>query len=80
MPQYQHDCSRCKFIRPLTVSNKYYDVYRCPSLLHTSSWIARYGDEGGEYWSMPWDVLKGVDSEEGDTLLRMMQSIAREYE
>lgn len=43
-PKYQHDCEDCTFL------GHFYDhdVYTC-----RKSVIARYGDQGSQYWSLP---------------------------
>jgi hypothetical protein len=79
-PVYRHDCSTCTFVQNLTVDGTIYDVYRCAGPL-TSTWIARYNDEGPGYWSMPWEVLRTIPKDNDSTkLLKEMQRIAEEYE
>jgi len=80
-PVYQHDCTLCRFMQNLTVEGIVYDVYRCPkTAIGESTWLARYGDEGSEYWSMPWDVMKGIDVNVATPLTVEMLRIAREHE
>jgi len=79
-PNYMHDCNACQFIKNITVEGVDYDVYRCPGGPWVS-WIARYGDYGDDYWSMPWDVLRTIDPTEVSTpLLDAMYEIAMAYE
>lgn len=80
-PRYKHDCDTCEFIKCLTVEGKHYDVYRCTNTaIGESTWLGRYDDGDGHYWSMPWDVLKKVDPACGTEVLRAMREIARKRE
>lgn len=81
-PLYSHYCDSCEFIQNLTVEGVKYDVYRCThTSIGESTWLARYGDEDGNYWSMPWDVMKTVDTDvDGSALLREMLRIAAKHE
>lgn len=50
---FEHDCERCVYVLTTHGDNDY-DWYVCPdggSL--GSSVVARYGDDGPNYWSMP---------------------------
>lgn len=84
-PVFQHDCDACEFITNLTTNDAVevraeYDVYRCNAPTGPT-WIARYGNDGPDYWSMPWEILKAVDPK-GDVtpLLRRMQQVAKRWE
>jgi 3-methyladenine DNA glycosylase AlkD len=52
-PTFTHDCTKCEYLgTTLDASCKAHDWYVCDtSALPTV--IARYGDEGREYWSTP---------------------------
>ena len=80
-PTYQHDCDGCEFIEPIVVEGIVYDVYRCtgsPSSAIGPTWLARYDDPPGCYWSMPWGVLKTAEG--GTELLREVRALARSRE
>lgn len=47
-PKFQHDCKACYFIRNVNG----YDVYTC-----NGSIIARYGNDGPDYVSMPVEMF-----------------------
>ena len=51
-PQWKHDCERCTYLGSMHMSNHTSDWYVC-----TSSVIARKGDDGPDYWSMPKDMV-----------------------
>lgn len=59
-PIWKHDCELCKFMG----SYHGYDVYHCAqevfSAKNGGSFLARYGNESSEYWSMPSAILKGL--------------------
>lgn len=52
-PQYEHDCSQCRFERRGVAEGKQVDVYTCPAELMGPSMIIRFAEEEDEYWSMP---------------------------
>ena len=49
---FEHACSNCVYVLS-THGDQDYDWYVCPQGQYTTSVIARYGDEGSHYWSMP---------------------------
>lgn len=53
-PTYQHDCKECNFIGSMhtNMARNIADWYECGE-----SVIARLGDEGSDYWSMPKDLV-----------------------
>jgi len=53
MPKYTHDCDACTFLGTFFD----HDVYHCGDTLSRSI-VARYGNDGPEYASMPLMVLK----------------------
>jgi hypothetical protein len=57
-PTYTHDCKDCRFVASVRL-NQRYDVYRCPQGAGPlgDTLIARYGNDGPEYWSMDSGVL-----------------------
>ena len=91
-PEFTHDCDTCKYIGRISNSelveeagSSSFDVYRCSiEAGNGASYIARYGNKGHEYWSMPYDILSRVDvsGESGKTtlLLRSMRMVADQYE
>ena len=53
MSKWHHDCDEC--VGLFTEGGE--DWYVCPRSLGGGSLIARYGDEGPEYWSAPLSIL-----------------------
>ena len=52
--QFTHDCDECVFVEHIFG----HDWYVCPpSERRTGSVIARFSDDGPDYWSMPCDLL-----------------------
>ena len=51
-PQWKHDCTACTYIGSMHMHNHTEDWYVC-----SGSVIARKGDEGSDYWSMPKDMV-----------------------
>ena len=47
-PQLTHDCEACTFLGGKIVDGTFYDYYTC-----NESIIARFGNDGPEYASMP---------------------------
>ncbi len=57
-PYFTHDCDKCVFHGSAKIEGELYDFYSCPrDDADYVSIIARYGDEGPEYASMPLSVL-----------------------
>ena len=88
-PVFDHDCTACEYLgrlagfSPHEGEPQFFDVYRCPGSVLGPSYIARFGNKGFEYWSMPYDILKTVPTEPlGQTtrLLRAMKTIAVAHE
>lgn len=51
-PKYKHDCTNCVFLGPYAENNQHYDLYVCPNDGDKiSTVIARYSDDGPEYFS-----------------------------
>jgi hypothetical protein len=51
-PSYTHDCAKCKYLGSMFIGHQTADWYEC-----TDSVIARHGNDGPEYWSMPTDMV-----------------------
>ncbi len=51
-PQYQHDCTKCKFLGRFTSDGINYDLYFCvEGNGNRPTVIARYDNDGGDYAS-----------------------------
>lgn len=55
-PAYRHDCEACQYIGQTIGGGKLVDLYahrstRLGDISRDASLIARYGDDGPEYWS-----------------------------
>ncbi len=50
-PKWRHSCPKCVYLGTMFHGNNVLDWYECNST--DSSVIARHGDDGPEYWSMP---------------------------
>lgn len=60
-PRFTHDCSKCKYMGTFTDRlGETHDFYYCPDKVLGGSYIARFGDDGPEYSSMPGKVLETV--------------------
>jgi len=90
-PVFDHDCTACEYLgrlagfTPEPGNPQFFDVYRCPGGALGPSYIARFGNTDFEYWSMPYDILKTVPTDQmgrdnSTKLLRAMQKIANWYE
>lgn len=51
-----HDCDACKYIASSLGKNGLFDWYVC-----NDTTVARYGDDGPEYWSMPTRMITNDD-------------------
>lgn len=64
--RYIHDCINCTFLGNF----QQYDIYFCKQ---TESWksslIARYGSEGSQYASMPFDMIPRLAKDVPDNIL-----------
>lgn len=77
-PIYTHDCPKCKYLGSMFIGQHMADWYKC-----TDSVIARHGDDGPEYWSMPTGMvmddryLTALRQKDGATGYTHMQVLAR---
>jgi hypothetical protein len=78
-PKYKHDCDACAFIQVLELNGEHYDIYRCSNSAMPPTWIARFGSDGPDYWSMPYDILKELTASNTQLALRM-KDIATAWE
>lgn len=77
-PQYEHECSQCRFERRGYVNESAVDVYTCPAELMGPSMVVRFSSEEDEYWSMPVTLVDRVtdDDSQTDTLALARQVLA----
>jgi hypothetical protein len=54
-PSFTHGCEACSFLGHFTdlPSGESWDLYYCPSQVLGGSIVARHGDSGSEYASIP---------------------------
>jgi hypothetical protein len=52
-PEFTHDCTKCKFLGRTIGGGRMADLYYCESTLSPAmdTLIARYGNDGPEYYS-----------------------------
>ena len=55
-PKWTHDCEACEYIGSMHSDRGLLDWYTC-----NDSVIARYGDDGPEYWSTPRFIINNDD-------------------
>lgn len=51
-PKWQHDCTSCKYLGSIDQHRGHADWYECGE-----SVIARFGNEGSQYWSSVKDIV-----------------------
>jgi hypothetical protein len=56
-PKWTHDCGRCKYLGSMVVTGDTLDWYTCGTGFNKTV-IARRGDDGPDYWSMPVDIMR----------------------
>ena len=56
-PKWKHDCNKCEYLGSMVVTGNMLDWYTCGTGFNKTV-IARRGDDGPEYWSMPVDVMR----------------------
>lgn len=64
-PYHTHDCDGCTYLGSFTTpAGVPHDAYICISKtrLDSSSCILRYSSEGPEYHSLPWEIVKVLDT------------------
>lgn len=77
-PIYTHDCPKCKYLGSMFIGHHTADWYKC-----TDTVVARHGDDGPEYWSMPTSMvmddryLMALRQQDGATGYTHMQVLAR---
>lgn len=60
MNKWTHDCDKCRFLGQLNTDAGSYDLYHCQAALLGGSLIARYGSDGPEYMSVPFDMASST--------------------
>ena len=50
-PKWEHDCPKCRYLGSMFMAHDIADWYECEGV--DRSVVARYGNEGPNYWSMP---------------------------
>lgn len=55
-PKWKHDCAKCRYLGSTLFTSEVKDWYVCGDEAHKTV-IARHGDDGPEYWSVPTEVL-----------------------
>ncbi len=64
LKKFQHDCKSCIFINHLNG----YDCYICKNEFHAGgTLVARFSDEGKDYWSMPYGMFLNLSKTEMNT-------------
>lgn len=58
-PKFKHDCDGCIFLSWVPIGPEGHDLYFCPKC-DGGSIIARYGDEGSQYSSAPWQIAEQI--------------------
>lgn len=53
-PKWTHDCKKCEYLGSMFLGRGLADWYECKG--SDPSIIARFGDDGPDYWSMPKDM------------------------
>lgn len=51
-PKWKHDCDQCTYLGSMHMHNHTSDWYVCSRTV-----LARRGDDGPDYWSMPTDMV-----------------------
>jgi len=51
--RWKHDCSACTHMGGLVTPDGVYDLYHCRKQGELTTLVARYGNKGSEYASMP---------------------------
>lgn len=64
--RYRHDCDSCRFLG----ADSQHEWYFCKGIKSPhGTIIARSGDDPGDYWSCPLDVLKTADGPASQTMV-----------
>lgn len=58
-PKWKHDCPKCEYLGSMVVTGNMLDWYTC-GVDFQKTVIARHGDDGPEYWSMPVNIMRSV--------------------
>lgn len=72
-PHFQHDCYKCVFLGTIVHQEHPHDLYVCTKASYNTqtgpSLIARFGDKGHEYQSLPWSSLMNTSRWDRDPIL-----------
>jgi hypothetical protein len=60
-PKWKHDCHKCSYLGSTFLQRDLLDWYTCGTG-YNKTVIARHGDDGPEYWSLPVDVMRQGDT------------------
>lgn len=52
-PFFTHDCDKCKHLGSVHIKDTAYDLYVCSKGILAETLIARWSDEGQDYYSTP---------------------------
>lgn len=80
-PNWKHDCPKCKYLGSMLVGERTADWYECEGFDRCV--IARFNNEGSDYWSMPTDMvtddryLKARRASNGTRGIAYMQVLAQ---
>lgn len=86
-PRFQHDCDSCRFLGTIVSKYQpnapYVDLYACDDKSILKKWgpslIARYGSDGPDYSSMPFELVqehrKNINTDLVEAMDRHLQSV-----
>ena len=59
-PKWKHDCAKCNYLGSTYMQRELLDWYTCGTG-YNKTVIARSGNDGPEYWSVPVEINKQGD-------------------
>lgn len=60
-PRWKHDCTKCKFLGQTIAGGNVNDLYVCDQGMKAITLIARYSDNGPDYYSMAPSFINAAD-------------------
>jgi len=76
--RFTHDCDNCEYLG----QSKEFDLYTCEQGGMMRTFIARYGNKGHEYTSMPWIAMEPISASSviGNSTLTAVFEAWKRYE
>ena len=77
IPNFQHDCDQCIFLGDFTHNGELLDLYVAFHTFGGGTLIARYGNQGHEYMSVPINIYESYHKDRSSEGMEIMDEVWR---